>query len=244
MSLEILILAAAILASLCASAFFSGSETGLLSISRERIVHLVRKGSKRAKTIQHILSDMGRATTTILIGNNLANVSFSTASSALIFAMTTDPFARSAACFLSACIVLYFGEFMPKLLFSARPLRRTLLIAPVFRMVAVILSPFVWIAMKLIDALMPRPKAERRLTTAEILGIIHDRRDGVRLSDFEHVLITELLSLRSKGKPVTKDKLFAALDLLDKPAVKSCQKPPAAMKIPVKQAAPIHCATT
>lgn len=218
-AVNVLLLAAALLASLCASAFFSGSETGLLSVSRERILHLVRKGSQRARTIHRIIADMGRATTTILIGNNIANVSYSTASSAMIFALTSDPVVSSAACLLSACAVLYFGEFMPKLLFSARPLRRTLLIAPVLRTVSAILRPLTWTAMKLTDALIPRPKTVQHPTAAEIMDIIRDRRDGVRLSDFEHVLITELLALRSEGIPVTKESVYAALDALDKPPV-------------------------
>ncbi len=71
----IVILVTAILASLFASAFFSGSETGFLSVSRERILHLARKGSKRAKTIQLVLKDMGRTTTTIRRGNSTAGVS-------------------------------------------------------------------------------------------------------------------------------------------------------------------------
>ena len=56
LSLEILLLAAAILASLCASAFFSGSETGLLAISRERIVHLVRKAPPLPRDNAHYLA--------------------------------------------------------------------------------------------------------------------------------------------------------------------------------------------
>lgn len=213
--MEILLLWAAIIASLCASAFFSGSETGLLSVSRERILHLVRKGGRRARMVQHLISDMGRTTTTILIGNNIANVSYSTATAATIHALTSDPFINSAASLLSACIVLIFGEFIPKLLFSARPLRRTLMIVPVFQAVSAMLRPLSWLAMKATHALMSHTQGEQKTTAAEIMGILRDRRDGVCLTDFEHALITKLLAQRTEGTTFTKESIYAALDALD-----------------------------
>ena len=71
-------------------------------------------------------------------------------------------------------------------------------------------------AATLTDALLPRRQAERKVTTDEIMRIIRDRRNGVRLSDFEHALVTEILSLRLKGKPFTTESVCAALDTLDK----------------------------
>lgn len=193
------------------SAFFSGAETGLLSVSRERILHLARKGGRRAKIIQHAISDMERTTTAILIGNNIANVSYSTASAATIFALISDDTARSTGCFIAAGLILYFGEFLPKLLFSSRPLHRTVLIAPIFQVVTTILLPHTWLAMKLTDALMPGKNDEQRTTIAEVMRIIRDRQDGVCLSNFEHALITHVLFMRAKGEPITKENVYAAL---------------------------------
>ena len=45
-----------------------------------------------------------------------------------------------------------------------------------------------------------------------LLKILEDRRDGVRLSDFESALIGRLMVLRSRGEFVTPDALLAALD--------------------------------
>ena len=68
--------------------------------------------------------------------------------------------------------------------------------------------------------------------------------DRLKRAEVVFKKFSSLVEQSAQEQDAAKDKLFAALDLLDKPAVKSCQKPPAAMKIPVKQAAPIHCATT
>ena len=62
------------LVSLAFAAFCAGAETAFLSVSRERVLHMSRAGGRKAKIVQKALSDMGRTTTTLLIGNNLASV--------------------------------------------------------------------------------------------------------------------------------------------------------------------------
>ncbi|MBR3924049.1 MAG: DUF21 domain-containing protein, partial [Kiritimatiellae bacterium] len=115
--MTIFLLAIATLAALSFSAFFSGTETGFLSVSRERILHLAREGGRKAKIVQKALSDMGRTTTTLLIGNNIANVSYSSATAALAAELfAKDSVANVVWSLFAAFLVLYASEFMPKLL--------------------------------------------------------------------------------------------------------------------------------
>ena len=79
----IFLLAAAMLLSLACAAFCAGAETGFFSVNRGRVLHLAREGGKAAKTLQKALSDMQSTLTALLVGNNLAAVSFSSASAAL-----------------------------------------------------------------------------------------------------------------------------------------------------------------
>ena len=70
MTIFLFVLAA--LAALSFSAFFSGTETGFLSVSRERILHLAREGGRKAKIVQNALSDMGVSTSeAILMGDQV-----------------------------------------------------------------------------------------------------------------------------------------------------------------------------
>lgn len=85
--MSIFILLVIILASLAAAAFCAGAETGFLSVGRGRILHLAREGGRKAKIVQKALSDMSGTTTTLLIGSNLANVTYSSASAALILSL-------------------------------------------------------------------------------------------------------------------------------------------------------------
>ena len=138
-------------------------------------------------------------------------LTYSSTSAALIFALFSDSRSQSIASFVAACIVLYASEFMPKLLFAARPLRRTLAIAPTYRVLALLLAPFTTVAVKVTNLLMPRRESKYKLTPDELLRILQDRKDGVCLSDFESALITRLIVLRVKGKPITRDEIFDAL---------------------------------
>ena len=194
------------------SAFCSGAETGFLSVSRERILHLAHEGGRRAQKVQRVLQDMGRATTTILIGNNIANVTYSTATAALISRLLADHATAAGVCsFLAAFTVLYTSEFMPKLLCAARPLRRILKLVGPYEVMAKILSPLTAIAMFLTDLFVPRRETNYRLTAGDLMRILQDRKDGVCLSDFESALITRLIVLRVKGRKITPEDILSAL---------------------------------
>ena len=210
MTIFLLLLGA--LVALLFSAFFSGTETAFLSVSRERILHMAREGGVRAKRVQRALSDMGWTTTTLLIGNNLANVSYSAATAALsVHLFSQNEIASIAWSFFAAFVVLYTSEFMPKLLCSAKPLRRVLVLSGPFRLISLALSPVTFIAIKLTDFFVPTKKSRERLTAGDLMRILEDRKDGVCISDVESALITKIVVLRAKNRKITPQALMEAL---------------------------------
>lgn len=200
-----------ILVSLSSSAFCSGAETGFLSVSRGRILHLAREGGRKAQIVQKAISDMSRTTTTLLIGNNLSNVTYSSASAALVLELCDGSLARSLGSFIAAFVVLYTSEFMPKLLCAARPLRRILFLAPIYRVMDFVLSPLTRVGIAFTDLFVPQKDVKEKLTSADLIRILEDRKDGVKLSDFESALITRLIVLRVKGRPITPESILSAL---------------------------------
>lgn len=209
--MSILFLIVVILLSLAAAAFCAGAETGFLSVSRGRILHLAREGGRKAQIVQKALSDLSGTTTTLLIGNNLANVTYSSASAALILELCSGSVARSLGSFLAAFIVLYVSEFMPKLLCAARPLRRILALADTYRAVETVLRPLTKLGVAFTNFFMPDKEVKEKLTSADLIRILNDRRDGVRLSDFESALIGRIIVLRVKGKPITPEAILSAI---------------------------------
>ena len=54
-----------------------------------------------------------------------------------------------------------------------------------------------------------------KVTPDDLLGLLRDRKNGVRLTDFESALIARILVLRKKGEAVTAEGLLKALDETD-----------------------------
>ncbi len=209
--IEILLFLAAV-AALAGAAFCAGAETGFLSVSRERVLHLSREGGVKAAKVQKALADMARTTTTLLIGNNLASVGYSSAFAALSARISGSNATASAVLgFAGAFMLLYCAEFMPKLLFAARPLRRILAVAGAYEVLAAALKPAVSLAMRFTDLFLPRREQKYKLTSADLLRILQDRKDGVCLTDFESALITRIFVLRAKGSPITREAILDAL---------------------------------
>ena len=197
---------------LAGAAFCAGAETGFLSVSRERVLHLAREGGLKARKIQNALQDMGRTTTTLLIGNNIATVTYSSATAAISARLFGDNMTASAVwSFFAAFMVLYVSEFMPKLLCAARPLRRTLAIAKAYEAMEVILSPVTAVAMKVTEMFVPKKEQKYKLTMADLVRILQDRKNGVCLSEFESALISRLIVLRVKGRQITPESILSAL---------------------------------
>jgi CBS domain containing-hemolysin-like protein len=209
----ILALFAASTLSLLLSAFCSGSEMAFFSVSRGRILHLAREGSKAASIVQNAFSDMSSTLTSILVGNNLANVCFSSATAAL--SVKLFPYSDLGRTFWSAgaaIVVLYLGEFLPKLFCSSRPLRRILLLAPIFKWFAIILSPFTKAAVWVTNLFIRGGETSYRVTANDLLKILQDRKDGVKLTDLESALISRILVLRKKGEFITEESLLSVID--------------------------------
>jgi len=210
MSVFLLVLAA--LFSLAWAAFCAGAETGFLSVSRERVLHLARAGGRKARLVQRALADMSHTTTTLLVGNNLASVAYSTSTAALSAALfERDGAAAAVWSFFAAFTVLYVSEFLPKILCAARPLRRTLALARTYRVVSAVLAPLTWLALKVTGLFVPRRETKYRVTADDLVRILQDRKEGVCLSDFESALISRLIVLRLKRRPITTEAILSAL---------------------------------
>lgn len=93
------------------SGFFSSAETALTTVNRVRMRSLAEEGNKRAVTVNKILDQHSKMLSTILIGNNIVNLS--SASLATTLAMRIN-LAVGIATGVLTIIVLIFGEIVPK----------------------------------------------------------------------------------------------------------------------------------
>lgn len=185
-----------------ASAFFSGTESGLLTINHARLMHLVRNGSKAAKLLSAFVADMQRTLAAILVGNNLVNVMLSTLSASFAHALfPRHPWLQTVWAAAVAGLMLVFCEYLPKLFFTSRPLRRTLLVTRPFYVIEKVLAPAAAAVLFLTRWLVPQtrsaPGQHFFMTREYIQNVVSDARDGSRITAVERLMINRVLTLQT-----------------------------------------------
>jgi putative hemolysin len=100
---------------LALSAFFSGSETAFVSLSRVRITHLVSIGKPGANRVFRLIQNPTKLLATTLTGNNLVNTAAAALGTALALKfITNDTVAVLASTIGVTLFLLVFGETLPK----------------------------------------------------------------------------------------------------------------------------------
>lgn len=122
-----------LLALLACSAFFSGSETALFSLTREDLRGMERNPSRSSRFILTMLHDPERLLCAILFGNMLVNVTFYSISFLVAMSLYEEvsPAAAAVAGVVSLLVVIIFGEVSPKGIAVGYPARFSRLVAPV-----------------------------------------------------------------------------------------------------------------
>ncbi|MFG1498094.1 HlyC/CorC family transporter [Saccharospirillum sp. HFRX-1] len=140
---------------LLCSAFFSSSETGMLSLNRYRLRHLANEGHRSASLAQRLLEKPDRLISTILIGNNLVNIA--AASLATIIAIRLLPTQQDLALALSTIlltlVVLIFAEVTPKTLAQRYPEQIAFPFSFVLRPLMFALAPAIWLVNLFVNSL-------------------------------------------------------------------------------------------
>lgn len=136
-----------------ASAFFSGSETGLISLNRYRLRHLV--GAKNAGAIRasELLKRPDRLIGLILLGNNFVNILASSIATIIAIRLLGGDGIMLATLLLTV-VILIFAEITPKTLAALHPEKlafpATLILKPLLRL----LYPLVWLLNTIPNALL------------------------------------------------------------------------------------------
>lgn len=130
------------------SAFFSATETAFSFVNKIRIQHSVDNGNKKAKNALYVIENFDNALTTILICNNIVNLSCSSIATVLCLNLFGD-MGSAIATGATTLLVLTFGEVIPKCLAKEHCDAFTLKTAGLLRVLMFILKPFVFVFLKL-----------------------------------------------------------------------------------------------
>lgn len=113
----------AVLVCLVLSAFYSGSETALVSINKIRLNQLVETEDKKAKIIHRIVESPDKMLALALVGTNLANVLislFGDRLTASILPNLSENLQSSISILYITVLLLIFGEILPKTIFRVK----------------------------------------------------------------------------------------------------------------------------
>ena len=133
---------------ICLSAFFSSAETSMTTVNKIRIQSLAEQGDKRAKILLTVIEDSGKLLSTILIGNNIVNIS----ASSLATTLTMRLFGNAAVSISTGIItlrVLIFGEITPKTMASLYAEKMALSYARIIHFLMFLLTPVIFLVNKL-----------------------------------------------------------------------------------------------
>jgi CBS domain containing-hemolysin-like protein len=135
------------------SGFFSGSETAIISVTDAKVRSLTEKKKRGSATLSLIKRDPHKLLITILIGNNLVNIS----ASVLATVLFTNLFGNSGlgiATGVMTLLVLVFGEITPKSFATKYSVAISLFVAKPLYFLQIVLSPIIWVMDKLVKLLM------------------------------------------------------------------------------------------
>jgi CBS domain containing-hemolysin-like protein len=126
---------------LVCSFFFSGIETGLISIDRLQLEQDSRE-DRRKRDLMHFLERPERIFGTTLIGNNISNTMIATLAVYLVN-LSGWNLEGTAITLITTAVVLVFCETIPKALFRDRPNQLVPALFPILKGIYFLLSPFV-----------------------------------------------------------------------------------------------------
>jgi CBS domain containing-hemolysin-like protein len=180
--------------------FLNGIELGIVSVSRHRLHHLVRTGSRRARIIESYLHDTNRLFGTTLVGTCLTVVAISTLAGILGNRYGLGHAGQTLAAVLVSLVLLVFAEYLPKVWFNSRPIDRCLPFADVLVFFERLLRPLVRLVILLTRWASPPRHAEHApslfVTREHIQSLVQDSAAGGQISSLERLMINRALDLQ------------------------------------------------
>lgn len=200
---------------LALSAFFSSSETALTTVNKHKLRTLIDEGNKSAAKVIKVTENSGKLLSTILIGNNIVNIS----ASALATTLCTNVFGNKyvgIATGILTLFVLVFGEITPKTLATRYSIRLSLIFVYPISVLMVIFTPVIWLLNILTGVIFkilrvnPDENANA-MTESELRTIVDVSQEEGVIEQEEHFMISNVVDF---GDALSKDIMIPRTDVI------------------------------
>jgi len=200
---------------LLCSAFFSGSETSMMAISRHRLNALIRKGNKSAQLVNKLLSKIDKLLGSILLGNTLLNVAAAAITNIIILKLFgQNDWAILAGTLILTFAIVVFSEILPKIIAASNPERVALPASYALVPLITLFHPIVTVAGGLVKCLLwllrinvETDQSKQKMTMEELRGLVLDsehflpkkhQKMLLNLVDLERVTVDDVMIPRNQ----------------------------------------------
>ncbi len=191
-------------ACLLMSAYFSATETAFSTLSKTKLKALSEKGNKRATRTLALSEKYDRLISTILIGNNLVNILFSSLATVAVVDLCTnwkdknfaDNYATTISTVAVTIVVLIFGEITPKSVAADFPEKFAMFSTPLMRGIMVILTPisFLFSLWKKLLSKIFRLKPDNKMSQEELLMLVEEVEEDGTIDEDEGDLLRNAIT--------------------------------------------------
>ncbi|MGN0165058.1 MAG: HlyC/CorC family transporter [Lachnospiraceae bacterium] len=196
------------------SAFFSSAETSLMAVNKIKMRSMSENGNKSAKIVLKLTDDSSKMLSTILIGNNIVNLS----ASSLATVLAQEQFNSipiSVITGILTIVVLIFGEIVPKTAATIYADKMALLYAPIITALCFILTPVIYIMDKFSKGIMflmriDPNKKEAAMTEDEFLTVVDVTHEEGVIESKERDMIENVVVF---GDSLAKDIMVPRIDV-------------------------------
>jgi Mg2+/Co2+ transporter CorB len=180
------------------SAFFSGSETALMSLNRYQLRHKARQGHRGARLAERLLKRPDRILGLILLGNNLVNILAASMVALVAMELGGQP-AVALGSLLMTLVILIFAEAAPKTWAALHPERIAYPAALIYYPLLKISYPLIWLinvcsnGVLFLFGVKPGDSELQSLTREELRTVVHEA--GSRISSRYQQMLIGILDL-------------------------------------------------
>ena len=196
------------------SAFFSSSETALVTVNKIRMKNMAENGDKRAAKVLKVTSDSGKMLSAILIGNNIVNI-FASSLATILAIDIFGSIGSGIATGVLTIVILIFGEVTPKTMATIKADSFALAIAGIIDVLMFVLTPIIFIINKMSSGVLfvlhvnPN-EADTAMTEDEIRTIVDESQESGAIEDEEREMIHNVFDF---GDSLAKEVMIPRIDM-------------------------------
>ena len=186
------------------SAYFSASETAFSTVNHIRLKSLADNKVRGARKAIYITERYDKTLSTILIGNNLVNISLTTIAATIFGQLIANAsLANVLNTIIMTLIVLTFGEILPKTLAKAEPMKFALATSGFMYLIMKLFTPLSWVFLKMQVFASNKAKSvsaesEPTVTENELESIIDTMEEEGVIDKNNAEIIQGVLEIQSK----------------------------------------------